>query len=130
MKLILEVDLESKEVKILSQSNVTKKDIISLICDYFRIPYKDLIKTPLKRKNSDGQYYVMCRHFLTHYLTEKLEMTNEEIHAILNYGNTKTGIIAHNLQEINQRLNVEKDVQYTRSFNNLEKLFSLSSFNR
>jgi tRNA A37 threonylcarbamoyladenosine dehydratase len=57
-------------------------------------------------------------------------MTNEEIHAILNYGNTKTGIIAHNLQEINQRLNVEKDVQYTRSFNNLEKLFSLSSFNR
>jgi chromosomal replication initiation ATPase DnaA len=130
MKLILELDLESKEIKILSQTNITKKDIISLICDYFRIPYKDLIKTPLKRKNSDGQYYVMCRQFITYYLSTKLELAQKEIHSVLNYDEGSTNIISHNLQEINQRLNVEKDVQYTRSFNNLEKLFSLSSFNR
>jgi hypothetical protein len=130
MKLILEVDLESKEVKILSQSNVTKKDIISLICDYFKIPYEDLIKLPLNRKNSDGQYYILCRHFITYFLSTKLSLTYKEIHVVLNYSEDSAGIVAHNLQEFNQRLIVEKDVQYTRAFNNLEKMFNLSSINK
>ena len=130
MKLRLEIDLESKEVKILSQSNVTKKDIISLICDYFKIPYEDLIKLPLKRKNSDGQYYILCRHFITYFLSTKLSLARKEIHAILNYSDDSAGAISHNLQEFNQRLTIEKDVQYTRAFNNLEKIFNLSSINK
>ena len=129
MKIRLEIDLESKEVKIISQSNISKKDIITFICDYFKIPYKELIKTPLKRKNSDGEYYVMCRHFITYYLNEKLGLKHEEIHSILNYKNEKTGVIAYNLKEFRQRIN-EEDVQYIRTFNNLERLFKLTEFNK
>jgi hypothetical protein len=130
MKIRLEIDLESKEVKILSQSNITKQDYIDIICDYFKISYEDLIQTPLKRKNSDGQYYVMCRHFITYYLTTKLNIAQKDILLILNYDKESAGIISHNLQEFNQRLIVEKDNQYTRSFNNLEKIFDLSSINK
>jgi chromosomal replication initiation ATPase DnaA len=125
MELIIKINLETKYCEILSISQLNHKDIISTICNYFHITYRELTKRPLKRKDE----YVLCRQFISYYLNENLDMKYEQIADRLNYLGEKTGIVSHNITTVKNMLET-KDAQYTRTFDNLERIFKLMTIKK
>jgi hypothetical protein len=126
MKILIEIDTETKESKVIERINLSEKDLCDIISSYFGLTMESLNSKPLLR---DGQYS-MCRQFITFFLMTELGLINKEISDILSY-DSSSGIISHNIKTIQKNLNEESILttkgimgKYTRSYNNLVKIIN------
>ena len=122
MKIIVEINLNDMSCKILKLSNLTKKDIITVICNYFNIPISELRKRP-KERLIQKEDYVLCRKFISYFLYNKLSLTYYEIGRFLAYSitNQSNSIVGKNINDITEAVE-NQDQQIIRSYNNLNKL--------
>ncbi len=119
MKLLLEVDLEDRSCKIIKVFQLTKRDIVELICSYFNTTITELRKHPLKRRDE----YVSCRKFICYFLDKKLQIHPYEIGRILRYSvkEDNVSIVSKNIADIEDGIQLQ-DNQIIRSFNNITRL--------
>lgn len=123
MKLIIQIDLDTDEAKIISKSDLNKKDYILIICEYLGITVTNLRLKPLNRKEE----YVLARKLISYFLDKDLNISHYEIGRLLRYSvdnnSNNLNIIGKNIRDIEEGIN-QNDPFYTRPYNNLVKYFT------
>ena len=107
-----------KEVGIeVNRHQLTQKDLCDIITDYYKITFEEL----LQNLDSKEDTYVIPKKFLCYFLQRKLGLTNKTLNQLLGY-KEKSNIVFYNIKYIETMLD-NKDVKYTRPYNNLKRLF-------
>jgi chromosomal replication initiation ATPase DnaA len=115
MKLLIELDTVTLETKLISRQDITEKDIIKEILNYFNV---DSANTA----DGKGEPVVMARHFTMYFLRELFNTSSKDIRSILGYG--ESNIISKTLNKMNDLLFDQQDLQYVRPYNNLARIFA------
>lgn len=67
MKALIELDLLTKEVKLIRLTGMSSRTIINIVCNYFDMDYDELLDTPTPRREE----YVIVRKIITLLLNER-----------------------------------------------------------
>jgi hypothetical protein len=118
MKILIEFDSLTNDVRIVSKSIPTKKDIINECCQYCGISYLNLVGTPLLKE----QEYVTCRWLITYFLTVICNTEQEEVARTLNYSDRS--IISINLKEFKEKMSINDEI-IARPYYNLCKILGV-----
>lgn len=116
MKLLFELDTISLEVKVISRQDITEKDIIKDIADYFNIDSAE-------KSMGKGDAIILARQFTIYFLRELFGTDSRTIRNYLGYEDTSS-IIATSLNKLSDLLFDQKDPHYVRPYNNLLKRFA------
>jgi chromosomal replication initiation ATPase DnaA len=115
MKLLIELDTVTLETKLISRQNITEKDIIKEILNYFNI---DSANTA----NGKGEATVMARQFIIYFLRKLFNTSSKDIRELLGY--EYTNIIPRTVTKLNDLLFDQQDSHYIRPYNNLARIFA------
>lgn len=118
MKILIEFDSLTNDVRVVSKSTPTKKDIIKECCQYCGISYLNLVGTPLLKE----QEYVTCRWLITYFLTVICNTEQEEVARTLNYSDRS--IISINLKEFKEKMSINDEI-IARPYYNLCKILGV-----
>jgi len=121
MIILLEIDTETKESRVIEKEKLTEEVIIQIVTSYFGITIGDI-----QSKRKRDTIHTMCRQFLSYFLSTELGIIPKQIQTILGY--SESSMIGTNfriiLTEINKPYNSELPNNYLRTYNNLNRLLT------
>jgi hypothetical protein len=121
MKVLIELDLETKECQLLSIKILSPKVMISMICGYLGVSYEELIDTPLPA----GEEYVTARKLITYFLINK-GVDRFRIMKLLNYAGVDN--VDYIYKAAYNAIHETKNEKIIRPFNNINRL--LEDYNK
>jgi len=119
MKILIEFDSLTQDIRIVSKSIPTKKDIIKECCQYCQVTYEDLIKLPLIKKEE----YVICRCLILLFTEQIFHPTRKELIDLLNY--TESSSVGIALATAKKRIE-NNDTKLVRPYTNLSKILGIT----
>ena len=116
MKMILEIDTISLDVKVVSRQDLQEEDIIKEINSYFNVDSSN-------KEDGKANNVVISRQFCIYFLREITGTQSGKIRELLGYS-SPSSIISRSLHKLNDFLFDQRDPEYVRPYNNLARLFA------
>jgi hypothetical protein len=136
--LLIEIDTETKQSKVIEKHKLSKIDICNIICLYFGFESLEELNNNPSNKMSKETLHVMTRQFISYFLVTEKGLLYKEVQDLLNYDNI--GLVSRNVKIIQKKIIESYNPKpkksnshiispflrdpYIRSYNNLLRLIS------